>query len=72
MLDAMCSEVLLSGLLYINNKSMDHMKNNDVFIQYSNVSYVVPDKTSLLTSPCNNEVIVKKVENMSSLIIKTN
>lgn len=72
MFESMCSEVLLSGLLYINNKTIDRMDHNDVHIQYSAVSYVVPDELSLLTKQCNNEIVIKKIDNMKDYIAFTN
>ncbi len=72
MFESMCSEVLLSGLLYINNKNVDHMRHNDVHIQYPAVSYVIPDKVALLTKSCDNEVIIKKIDNMKAFIAQTN
>ncbi len=49
MVEQICAEVLLSGLKYVSNKSMDYDSRNNIFLRYPNSAvYVVPDDYSLI------------------------
>lgn len=51
----LCAEILLSGLLYVSNKSIDIDTNKDIYIENGKSVYVIPDKNSLVENVCENE-----------------
>lgn len=46
-----CRELYVSGILEIKNKNLDFDKNNVLF-KTQRISYVIPDKYSLLNKKC--------------------
>lgn len=75
MVENICAEVLLTGLLWVNNKTMDFDKRNKIYINYeNNQAYVIPDDYSLITNKCEKEMLVKSIDKttMKSFITKIN
>ncbi len=55
-MDTLCAEVLLTGLLWVNGKTIDLDKRNQVYISYQNQeAYVVPDEYALITANCTKK-----------------
>lgn len=57
----LCAEMLLSGLLYVNDKSLDLDLYNDIYIENGKSVYVIPDKISLEQNICKNEKLSEQV-----------
>jgi hypothetical protein len=55
-----CAELLLSGILAINGKSLDYDANSGITYKTAKVSFVLPDRYSIEGNPCINEQIHKK------------
>lgn len=75
MVESICAEALLTGLLWVNNKSIDFNTNKNYYESYTNqVTYVLPDDYSLELNECINEKLSKKIPNkeMKEFIIKLN
>lgn len=48
-----CRELYASGILEIKNKNLDYDKNNILF-KTQRISYVIPDKYSILNKKCKH------------------
>lgn len=75
MVENICAEALLTGLLWVNNKSIDLNTSKNYYESYTNqITYVLPDDYSLALNECINEKLSKKIPNkdMKEFIIKLN
>ena len=60
MVDMICAELLLSGVLAIHGKSLDQSVDNDIIYRYPKITYVVPDRYNIEGNPCKGEKILKE------------
>jgi predicted AlkP superfamily phosphohydrolase/phosphomutase len=59
MIEAICSEILVSGLFWINNKNIDYNEAKDYYISYNNQqAYVIPDSYAALDR-CGGKKVTK-------------
>lgn len=75
MVENLCAEVLLTGLLWVNNKTIDLDTRNQIYISYEkNEAYVLPDDYSLIINKCEKEKLVKSFNKstMKSFVTKIN
>lgn len=75
MIENACAEVLLTGLLWVNNKSVDHNLYNKVYFTRTNQSaYVLADDYALMESKCKNEKYSEKISHsdMKGYLVKLN
>jgi len=71
MLDTICAELLLSGILAIKGPRADLNKDNEIIFQRKGIINVVPDRYNIEANPCNGEIILsKKGIDMSAFIKK--
>ena len=71
MVDMICAELLLSGVLAIKGPRSDLDKDNNVIFERTKVTYVVPDRYNIENNPCKSEQILsKKGIDMSAFIRK--
>lgn len=59
MLESSCAEVLLTGLLWINGKTIDLDTRNNTYVNNGSSVYVVPDKVSLYQNKCQGERVIE-------------
>lgn len=74
-MDTLCAEVLLTGLLWVNGKTIDLDKRNQIYISYQKQeAFVVPDEYALITANCNKEKFPTNISknNMQNYIKKIN
>ena len=55
MVDMVCAELLLSGVLAIKGPRADLNKDNNVIFQRKKTTYVVPDRYNIEANPCRRE-----------------
>lgn len=75
MIENTCAEVLLTGLLWVNNKSVDFDLYNKVYHTRANQSaYVLADDVALMENECKNEKLSKKISHadMKGYLVKLN
>jgi len=71
MLENICAELVLTGLMSLNQNVVIHHDNN-VFDSYpKNSTYIVPNDKDLLTKmDCNKVIYNKNISNKMNLFIK--
>lgn len=70
MLETVCAELLITGLLAVNKEKIEVDQNNVHHLYSKNSTYIVPDKFSIADANCETKKINKDLTSEMSFFIK--
>ena len=70
MIETVCAELVLTGLLRVNTELVQVDKNNVYHIYKENSSYVIPDNRALASVECDTRKLNENMSDQMGLFIK--